>query len=237
MDIQEHILPYMESRTDFYRMLAKLYRWPLSQEELEAFDSEAFKTLSDDIEEVLMSEGFNDIYRFLRRRNTGTRQVLNADYTRVFLGVATYEGFSAQPYASLFMGDDHQLMGAERTAVSRIYRENGVRLSEGIDLPEDHLGFECDFLAIVNERATLALKEGDFRRAKKLLKVEKSFIEDHVLPWLPRFCALAGKLIETRFYRGVLKVTRGFFEEEVGAIGSLLEDVDDLSAGLRPMCR
>lgn len=227
MDIEQTLVPYMESRTDFYKTLHKLYRWPLSQEEFDALDGEGFKVLSEQLEDGLMAAGFNDMYRFLRRRNTGTRQVLSADFTRVFLGTVTYEGFSAQPYASLFVGDGHQLMGAERTAVNKVYRAHAVRLSKGIDLPEDHLAFECEFLSIINQRAVDALRAGEYGRAVDLLKVEKHFLEEHVLNWVPRFYALANKLVETRFYRGLLRVTKGYLVDEPQVIDDLIADIQD----------
>lgn len=226
MDIQETLVPYLESRTGFYEMLHKMYRWPLSADELAELDGETFKELAEGLPGTLMGCGFNDMYRSLRHRNSATRQTLAADFTKVFLGVATYEGFSAQPYGSLFTGTAQQLMGAERTAVSRAYRENAVRLSEGIDLPEDHLAFECEFLAIMNQRAVDALREGDDDRAVELLRLQERFVTEHVLNWLPRFYALASRLADTRFYRGVLRVTRGFLTESAEAIPEIIEEIE-----------
>lgn len=227
-DVTQTLVPYMESRTGFYRMLHKMYRWPLTQDELDALDGEQFRQMAEELDEGLMKEGFNDLYRALRRRNTGTRQVLSADFTKVFLGTATYEGFSAQPYASLFVGNAHQLMGSECNAVSKLYRKSAVKLSEGIDLPEDHLAFECEYLAILNVRATDRLREGDSVGAIELLESQLSFIREHVFNWLPRFYALASKLIDTRFYRGVLRITKGFFREEEEAIPVLMDDIEGL---------
>lgn len=226
MDIQETLVPYLESRTGFYEMLHKMYRWPLTADELAALDAETFRELAEGLPGTLMGCGFNDMYRALRHRNSATRQTLAADFTKVFLGVATYEGFSAQPYASLFTGTSQQLMGTERTAVSKIYRENAVRLSEGIDLPEDHLAFECEFLAIVNQRAVTALSEGDDDRAIELLHLQERFVADHVMNWLPRFYALASRLTDTRFYRGVLRVTRDFLAESVEVIPEIIEEIE-----------
>lgn len=225
MDIQQTIVPYLESRTDFYAMLHKMYRWPLSDEDIAGLDADQFKALADDLGEGLMSCGFNDMYRSLRRRHTGTRQVLAADFTKVFLGIATYEGLSGQPYASLFVGDEPQLMGSERGEVRRIYRENAVKLSEGIDLPEDHLAFECEFLALVNGRAVDALAAGRRDEALGLLRLQDSFVREHVLNWFPRFYALASHLVDTRFYRGVLRVTKGYLEDTAAVIPEIIEEI------------
>ena len=225
MDINQTLVPYLESRTDFYEMLHKLYRYPLTEEEIEALSADEFKELSEELDDDLMACGFNDLYRALRRRNTGTRQTLSADFTKAFMGIATYEGFSAQPYASLFVDDGAQLMGSERGAARKIYREHAVQLSEGIDLPEDHLAFECEFLAIVNRRATEALAEGRNDDAIELLRVQESFVRERILPWFPRFYALASHLVDTRFYRGVLRITKAYLEEAVEVVPGIIEEI------------
>ena len=230
MDLHETILPLMESRTEFYRMLAKLYRWSLTEEDYEALDAETFKALSQEDCGELMASGFNDMYRFLRRRNTGTRQTLAVDYTKVFLGTATYEGLSAQPFASLFTGAGGQLMGAERNAVNAIYRKHCVKLSEGIDLPEDHLAFELEFLSIINERAGAAMESGDLDGAIALLATEKSFVEEHLLNWFGRFFNLANKMLDTRFYKGVLKITKAYLADEPDTIAALIESLAQAEA-------
>lgn len=228
MDFDQTLLDYLDSRTGFYRMLHKMYRWALTQEELDALDEQEFRILAEELDNELMSCGFNDMYRFLRRRNTGTRQVLSADFTKVFMGIATYEGFSTQPYASLFVGSGGQrLMGSERNAVYKIYRENAVQLSQGIDLPEDHLAFECEFLSILSQRGADALAAGEDEEALALFEQQKSFVEEHVLNWLPRFYALANKMVDTRFYRGLLRVTKGFFEDEPETISDIMQDIQE----------
>ena len=226
MDIQQTLVPYLESRTDFYEMLHKLYRYPLSEEEIDALSADEFRALSEDLGDGIMACGFNDLYRALRRRNTGTRQVLSADFTKVFMGIATYEGFSGQPYASLFTDEGAQLMGSERGAARKIYREHAVQLSEGIDLPEDHLAFECEFLAIVNRRAVEALMDERTDEAIELLRVQENFVRERILPWFPRFYALASHLVDTRFYRGVLRITKGYLEETVEVIPEMIEEIE-----------
>ena len=226
MDIQQTLVPYLESRTDFYAMLHKLFRYPLSEEELNALSVDEFKVLSKDLDNGLMACGFNDLYRALRRRNTGTRQTLSADFTKVFMGVATYEGFSCQPYASLFTSDENQLMGTERAAVRKIYFEHAVQLSEGIDLPEDHLAFECEFLAIMNRRVVEALVDGQKDEAIALLLVQERFVRERINPWFPRFYALASHMVDTRFYRGVLRITKSYFKETIEVIPEIIEEIE-----------
>lgn len=225
---KEEIISAIEDRTQFYTMLSKLYAWPLEQGEIDSIDVDALKQLSAAEENELMADGLNDIYRFLRRKNTGTRQVLNADYTRVFLGRTAYEGLTAQPYASLFLSVEPHLMGEERMVVNQIYKKNQIKLSSGIDIPEDHLAFECEFMTIIGNRCVQMLEEENSKASLEQLEIQLMFVQDHILNWFDRFFALSNKLIETRFYRGVLKLSKGFFESEPKTIEKLIEDVISL---------
>ena len=43
--------------------------------------------------------------------------------------------------------------------------------------------------------------------------------------WFTDFASLASRLLSTRFYRGVLKVTEGFFELDGETVADLLDEV------------
>ena len=52
------------------------------------------------------ADGVNDITRYLRKRNTGTRDEMAVDFTGTFTGIKTYEGKTAVPYKSVFTSED-----------------------------------------------------------------------------------------------------------------------------------
>lgn len=208
----------MIGRAEAYRTLGRLFFQPLSDDELAAMDADRFRLLSEGACCELAAEGYNDMYRFLRRRNTATCQDLRADFTQVFCGVREYKGVSAVPYESIYLHPEGELMGPARLEVFRTYKRHCVKLSAGVDIPEDHIAFELEFMAVLSERCAEALRSGDVQRAFEQIDAQVSFLDQHVLRWFDRFFNLANKLVETRFYRGVLKVTKGFLEDDRAAL-------------------
>ena len=50
-------------------------------------------------------------------------------------------------------------------------------------------------------------------------------IDAHVASWTSAFLAQAETMVETRFYRGVLKLTGAFLDEEPAAMGETEEAI------------
>ena len=195
----EEAVSLLGSRADFYRQIAQWYFAPLSEEQIEALAAQDLRALAED-DQSSYAEGYNDLYRALRLRHTGTRQALAADFTGAFYGVTTAEGKTAQPFESLYRYDGGSLMGQPRGEVYRALKQVRLKVREGLDLPEDHLSFIAALEAELCDRAATYLRDGDVRDR-------------------------ASAMVTTRFYRGVLKVTDAFFNDEPGMMDELLEYV------------
>jgi TorA maturation chaperone TorD len=219
----EQIKEVLASRASFYRMLASLYFNTLTSEQIESLantDLSPYAEVNEDF-----ADGINDITRYLRKRNTGTRDELATDFTGTFVGTKAYEGKVAVPYESVFTSDEGLLYQESYHQVFHEFKREAVKRAEGVDWPDDHLSFMCEFMAILSDRIARALDEGDSETARHELEVSSDFLDKHMLSWFEDFAALADKLIETRFYRGVIKITRGFFKLD-------RETLDDLKAQL-----
>lgn len=96
---RNEIAESVRDRAEMYRLLAQVYFKPLSQEQIDALAQAGLAALAADDASPL-ADGYNDVYRYLRRMNTGTRQELASDFTSVFYGIQTYEGRAAQPIES-----------------------------------------------------------------------------------------------------------------------------------------
>ena len=220
MTTRDETCAVLEARAGMYDTLAGLYFHSLSQEQIDAMAQADYTELMND-DNPLIASGFNDIYRYLRKRNTGTHQELSVDFSSCFLGTHTYKGLSGQPYESLFTDAGLRLNGAPRGAVHRAYKAEGVALRTGYDYPDDHLAFECEFMSVLCRRTIEALEAGDEPEARRLLDVQRDFMSEHICAWFRRLHDLALKFVKTRFYRGVLDISQGFFDGEI-------ETIDDL---------
>ena len=216
-------LDALAGRAAFYDLLAALYYKPLSAEQVEnvaAMDLSAYADVS-----ALFAEGLDDMARYLRRRNTGTRQELAVDFTAAFAGTSSWKGRYAVPYESVFTSAEGLMYQDAYHEVYQTYRLNRVQRGPGYDCPDDHLSFMCEFLAVLSTRAAGALRAGDVAGALENLRVSREFLDAHVLSWFDDFQELALKLLKTRFYRGLLKATKAFFLFDAQVL-------DELSAGL-----
>ena len=225
VDGQAPEVPYLEvleSRAAFYEMLAALFFTPLKQDQIDEMaeqDFSAYAGLND-----AFDAGINDITRYLRKRHTGTRQELACDFTSTFAGTKTYEGKSAVPYESVFTGDE--LCHRSYHEVYRVYKQNAVRKRDGLDFPEDHLSFMCQFMAVMSRRCGDCLGSDDFEGALEALRVSRDFLAEHMRSWYGAFEERALLILKTRFYRGVLAIGRGFFEFDAGVLDDLIEEVE-----------
>ena len=217
------LIEVVKNRSAFYRTLSSLYFNTLTQEQIDRLAQTDFSAFGAD--EPLLIAGFDDMRRYLRKRNTGTRQELAVDFTSTFLGSQTYEGRTATPYESVFRSESGELMQEPRNEVYRTFKKAAIKLREGVDLPEDHLSFEFEFVAILCDRIVEALNDDDAASAVRILKSQRTFIEDHILSWFDDLAERANKLLQTRFYRGVLKITKGYLCVDMEAILDLIAEL------------
>jgi len=218
----EVLIEVLAGRREFYLALAGFYFKPLTQEQIDTMSKTDYTEFSTG--EPLLEEGFNDIRRFLRKRHTGTRQLLATDYTSSFGGAATYGGKTAIPFASVHLSREGLLNQKPRAAVFKVYTRNLLRITDN-STPDDHLSFLLEFLAIMSDRTAEALKEDRTEDARSYLEESREFINDHILSWIDILAETANLLLTERFYRGVLKITKGYLLMDLQTIDDLIEEM------------
>jgi TorA maturation chaperone TorD len=199
----------LEARLLLYRLLAALYRYPLTHEKLSALanvaiqgDSSITQTLQD-LQETLV--GMEDA--FIER--------LNVEMTRLLEGPGITP---AVPYASYYL-HDKQLMGPTAQAARRLYLEWGVEPELG-SIPPDHIALELGFLSFLAEQSL-----SDDRR-EDALRVSLVFLSENLKPWLRLFCAAIENAAQESFFRALAVLTRQLIAaDEAWLQESLLEPV------------
>jgi len=218
----------LKGRASAYRMFSRLFLKPLREEDIEELVAMDFIARSQTLEDSsLLAEGFNDMGRGLLKRNSGTRQTLATDYTMCYDGVATVSDEVAAPYASVFLSEKALLYQEPRHKVYELFCNEGIKLKATVDLPEDHLSFELEFLAVLSDNALIALESRDLAETRRNLELSREFINEHILTWIDLLSERANKILTTRFYRGVSKAVRGYLDLDLETIDDILEDLDD----------
>ena len=219
------LIEVMDSRSAFYRLLARLLLKPLDTEEIDQLTKSDFvsqsKALKDADDNANLVEGLNDMGRGLRRQHTGTRTILATDYTMCFDGITQIEGKTASPYASVFLSKEGILYQEPRNSVYLEFLQSGVHLKSGIDLPEDHIAFELEYMAIIAERCKEALSDNRQDEAIQLIEQSCLFLEKHILSWIPQFADVALAILKTRFYQGVIKTLLGYTQFDFATLSAM----------------
>ena len=205
----------LEGRAAFYDVVAALYYKPLAQEQIDRIAEGGLAAFAGAGE--LMAEGLHDMERALSKRHSGTRQELAVDFTGAFAGTSSWKGRYATPYESVFTSEEGLLFQDSYHEVYRLYRQNSVRKSPGYDFPDDHLSYLCEFQALLARRAVRSLEANDAECAR-----------EQVLSWFDDFEELALHLVKTRFYRGVLKMSKGFFLFDAEVLADMAEELERL---------
>lgn len=215
----------LEGRAAFYDLLASIYFRPLTQQQIDSIAAMDLSVYADVNE--FFADGLNDVTRYLRKRNTGTRQELAVDFTTSFGGTASWKGMYATPYESCFTSEEGFMMQDSYHEVFELFRRNGIQRSEGYDYPHDHLSFMCEFLVVISNRTVAALREGDRATALDNVKLSQDFLQAHILSWFDQLIERASLLQKTRFYRGILKISKGFFLFDAEVLEELREELED----------
>ena len=209
------------SRAGFARFLASLYLYEPTPEQVEALAGLEFEDDGSDL-----ARGYAAIREYLRHRDRATAQALAVDYAHVFLGAGTYDKIMAPPYESVFTSEERILMQDARDGALAYYRAEGLELPADNTTPEDHLGFELQFVALLADRLGEALSAGDVARAAELADLQRGFYDYHQANGLPALCDAVEEHAQTDFYRGVALLTRGylaseraFLDEQAAALG------------------
>ncbi|MDD2777684.1 MAG: molecular chaperone TorD family protein [Methanocellales archaeon] len=149
-----------------------------------------------------MAEGFEKLRKFMKASKDVdvVHERLTDEYTRLFLGPGS---LPVLPYESVYI--DGKMMGPSLLRLKKDYRDAGIAKSKEYPEPEDHIAFELKFMHHLCEEA---LKRGECMG--KYWALQKEFMDEHLIKWVPDFCDDLYKSEQSDFYKSIAKITKGF---------------------------
>lgn len=217
-----NMIALISNRAAFYTFLARLYQVEVDQPLLDQMH-ELDLNITADEEDI--DEGYKLLGNYLRQRNTDVLTDLAVDYSRVFLGAGIVDGKAAFPYESVYTSPEHLIMQDARDQVLEFYYREGLDKSDSLDYPEDHIGLELEFMAYLCKKTCDSLISSDPSSAKRLLETQKAFLREHLMNWVPDFCADIEKHSQTNFYLALAKITRGLLKMESSIVNQIIEEL------------
>ena len=112
------------------------------------------------------------------------------------------------PYESLHI--DGEVMGHSTQAVLELYGEAGLGMSQDFrDLP-DHISAELEFMGYLCAKEAACVEDGDESGHEHFGRLRRSFLDNHLLKWLPSFTGEIIRNTVSPFYRDLAVATREF---------------------------
>ncbi|MDR1359077.1 MAG: molecular chaperone TorD family protein [Coriobacteriales bacterium] len=124
---------------------------------------------------------------------------LLADNTRLFVGL---QEMTCPPWESFYFNTDRQIFQSQTREVRDWYRRHGLNIEKLHQEPDDHIGLELEFVAMLLERALSA--PGDERDA--IIYDARMFIEEHPGRWVGIWAKQVSKEARTDFYKGLAAI-------------------------------
>lgn len=205
----QHAADTAQASSRVYGLLSTVFRHEPTADFLREFKAPEWKVVLDDLGIALGEE-------FFRQPADRQREDLAVEYTRLFLG----PGEHISPHASVHMAEEcgfgGLLWGEETVRVKRFIEAAGLAYAEDYSGIPDHVSVELEFLEKLAGRESAAWNEGDHDGAQWCVEVERRFLEDHVLKWVPTFCDKVMERAVTPFYAAMAELTKELlaFERE-----------------------
>ncbi len=194
-------------RANMYSLLSRLYKKEADEKLLKSLSAMTFPSGNDN--ELL--KGYTLIGSYIKTASdlltdqaclVKTQEELAVDFARVFLAAGIAKGEAAFPFESVYTSKKKIVMQEAWEDVKRVYATRDVGLlKEDGELLEDHISCELEYMAyLISENAGA--------------KEQLSFLEAHLVNWVPAFTADMERFATTDFYKGLALLTRGIVMAE-----------------------
>ena len=220
----EELVSLLAQQAAGYELLGRLFQREVDVELLQSLCEGRYPAHTGNDH---LDEGYRGLVVFLNHRGERTGTELNVDYLHVFIGNTQDASHVAYPYESVYTSPDHLLMQDARDAVLAAYRSEMITLVNEHNEPEDHMGFELAFCAVLLRRAVEALTAGNTARAIELVEKERAFVRDHLGVWAPEFASDVKRIAQTGFYRALADILLGYLEVDAATMEAVAAELGE----------
>jgi TorA maturation chaperone TorD len=178
--------------------------------------------------EVLSEHGVQLGEDVLKTQENKIIEDLAVEYCRLFLG----PGKHISPHESVHHvredGDWGKLWGKDTILVKKFIESAGLEYKSEFTGMPDHISVELEFMQKAITREAEAWEEGDYDGALYCLKMQKKFIDEHLIQWIPIFCDKVISEAKLSFYREMAKLTKNFIEVEKKEIDRYISEAQKI---------
>ena len=114
-------------------------------------------------------------------------------------------------------------MGNSTLDARERYRDAGLDKAKTFKDAPDHITAELEFMHYLIFKEIEALSNSDMQAAIGLLQKQKSFLEDHLMAWVPELAQNITKHAEYSFYPNLARATEIFLQEHERIFSSIIK--------------
>ena len=137
---------------------------------------------------------------------------IKIEYTRLFVGP---RHLPSPPYASVYMDKNRLMMQQETLDVRQAYLNDGLRILNFNQEPDDHIGTEMEFMYVLNHKAIDAFRNNDKVALSEVVSTQIHFSKEHMVNWIPNFCDDILQSSKNSFWKNVAIFTKQVIQEDV----------------------
>ena len=210
----KNLLNHESSRMETFRLLSDCYFLPVPGL------SEKLENLEINMADVC-EPAAESIQNMRKEFETHTNlEPLKVDFSKLFVG--PYKLFAA-PYGSVYLNGERKIMGDSTLEVKNRYREAGLDTAKNFKDAPDHISAELEFMYYLIFKEVEAFSNSDAETAMNFVQKQKSFLEDHLMAWVPEFAGSIIEYAENPFYQNLAKATEAFLKENYQFVCSVLD--------------
>lgn len=193
------------ARSDVYRLLAACFYEPDREMLLE---ENLCANLAGLMEELSIPAA-QSCRRMEQGLQENSREELLVEYSSLFLNPF---GAPAQPYGSVYLDKERQLMGDSTMQVRKIYAAAGVK--QETDGPPDHIAIELEFMSFLGQRIAQAIAGSDQEAVAEFTAIQACFFNTYLASWAPLLGRAIQEHAELPLYRALGDCLLGFIGAE-----------------------
>lgn len=130
------------------------------------------------------------------------KECVMVEYAELFIGPGLPK---APPWESLYRTNEKIHFGWTTYEMKRLLFEKGLESKRKNQQPEDHIGLELMLLAVLTTQLTTL----EHNQQVSNIKEQISFINEHLLSWIPELCRDARENGTIGFYGGLIELIWG----------------------------
>ena len=208
----EQMKQEIENRIAIYALISRLM--------LVEVDEAFLKQIESDENILALFPNYRD---WTKRKEMSVNKLIteeyNADFANLFL-------MNLIPYESFYLSEEQMIESGQANPVVELYDalDFRVELEKARVVSADHIGVELEFMYMLCTALKKALGVGDKEGVCELLLIQRGFLKDHLLEWMPLFLINAKRESRTPLYHDGTELTLEFILSDYEYVIEQLEE-------------